>query len=291
MMRNTLGFFCVGAVLVGASALGGCGNASMSTADMAGGGADMAMAVNPCGSSAICAPSAIMDPMPLELNATNQLTFKVASAPTYSGTVNITVDRASIDALSGGKAPDVNIAVVPASFQLTGGASNSVSINLSTTTAAAAFTNQKVTLHVTDSMDSTKTLDVAFNLTVQPILTVTMTGDGKTVNGTVPNPHLWSTDNGTTINLQVRQRPLMNGVGGTTFRFLNMDASKASHIIHGSGAITHQNTAGTGTAYGTYYEVKNVNDVMNTNTDGFYCHTHGTSASNPVGERFVTFIP
>jgi hypothetical protein len=248
--------------------------------------ADMAMVANPCTSGVICTTSTIMD-QTMELNQVAQASFDVLAAPSYSGTVTVSVDSTSFNTLSGGAAPDVNIGIVPASFQLAAGGKNTVSVNLTTTTAAAAFTSKKVVLHVADSADPTKSFDVPFNLTVNPQLTITFTGAG-----TGNDLHTWSTDVGTTINFKVRSRPVSGTTGGTNFVFLNKDASGGSHIVHGDGKITHQSTNGTGTPPNGTYMVPNVNDTVNlTNADGFYCHTHNTSGSTPTGTRFITFIP
>ena len=219
----------------------------------------------------------------MDLAALNQDSFMIKSNVGYTGQIKITVQRQALDALSGGKDPDVGIAVVPALFTADAANPKRVSVNVNTSTAAAAFTNMPITLHIEDAADATKFVDLPFNLTVNANLTITVTGDG------VNTKHVYSTDNGTQVNFNVRQRPVSNGTGGTNFIFLNKDSN--AHIIHGSGKITHQSTGGTGTAPNATYTVKNVNDVMNTNVDGFYCHTHGQGSAVPGVERFVTFIP
>jgi hypothetical protein len=272
--------------MLASAAMSGCGGSTAATnADM-GASPDLAMAANPCTSGVICTKSTIAD-QSINLNDTSQAMFSVLAAPGYSGMVNVTVVRTAVDALSGGKAPDVNIAVVPGVFQLTAGTPVSVTVNFTTTTAAAAFTAQTVTLHVADATDSTKEFDVPVKLTVNPVLNINFQGDGVNVK------HTWSTDNGNTVNFNVRQRAVTgtgaNTTGGTTFNFNNKDTN--DHIIHGDGKITHQSTNGTGTPPNGTYTVANVNDVMNAGTDGFYCHTHGTGGSTPGVGRFITFIP
>ena len=282
-MRNTLGFLFVGAMLASAAALVGCGGDTTATdPDMGGGQADLAMAVNPCTTGVICTKSTIAD-QSLDLFSTGQTTFDVVGADSYSGTVNLTLDRTSIDGLPGGADPSVGITLVPGTFQMTAGAKKTVTVKFNTATDAAAFTGMAIKIHVADSVDATKSFDVPFKLTVNPTLTITFTGDGTNTK------HTWSTDNGTTTTFNVRQRPATATSGGTNFVFLNKGTG--SHIVHGSGKIKHQDTNGTGTAANATYSVNYVTDVMNTGTDGFYCHTHGTGSSNPTGERFVTFIP
>ena len=46
----------------------------------------------------------------------------------------------------------------------------------SVSTAAAAFTNMPITLHIEDAADATKFVDLPFNLTVNANLTITVTG-------------------------------------------------------------------------------------------------------------------
>ena len=247
---------------------------------------DMAMAAKVCATGDFCTTT--LDDQTLDLNALSQGSFMLMSNADYTGQISITVQRTALDALSGGKDPDVGIAVVPGIVQATPGTPIKVSVNVNTTTAAAAFTAMPITLHLQDTADATKSTDVSFKLTVNPNLTVTLTGDG------VNTKHAWSTDNGNQVNIMVRQRPVVtNGnvkTGGTNFIFMNKDGNP--HIIHGSGVITHQSTAGTGTPANGTYSVNNANDaVTRANTDGYYCHTHGQGSSTPGVERFVTFIP
>lgn len=279
-MKNTLRFLFVGALLASAG-MTGCGSDTNSIDPPPPPAPDMAEAVKVCATGDFCTTT--LADQTMDLASLNQDSFMVKFNQGYTGTVNVTVQRTALDALSGGKDPDVSIAVVPGVIQANATTPQKVSVNVSTTTAAAAFTNMPITLHLQDSTDATKFVDVPFNLTVNSNLTITVTGDG------VNTKHVYSTDNGTQVNFNVRQRPVSNGTGGTTFTFLNKDAN--SHIIHGSGKISHQSTAGTGTAPNATYVVKNVTDVMNTNVDGFYCHTHGQGSAVPGVERFVTFIP
>jgi len=273
-------------MMAAAGTMAGCGGTtSNGNSDMSKGSMDMAMAAPPCSNGVLCTNSTIAD-QTMELNAaTSGLTFNVLANPGYSGMVTVKVDQSSIMNLSGGKPPDVNIVAVPGQFPLTGGQGPmSVTLNLTTTTLAAAFTAQPITLTVADSADPTKNFTMTFKLTVSPVLTITFMGAG-----TPGNLHTWSTDNGNTINFSVRSRPIVAGMGGTTFNFLNKDTN--SHIIHGDNPITHQPVGGTGTAPNTMYTVPNVNVPMAANTAGFYCHTHNTTGSNPVGTRFVTAVP
>ena len=284
-MRNTLLFLCVGGILGAASGVGCGGGSSGSAVDMAQ-VADMT-AMN-CPTGVLCATSVVTD-QTLDLNAQSIVTVKVTANAGYSGTVNVTVDRPAIDALSGGKSPDVNIAVVPGTFQLTGGNTMPVTVKLSTTTAAAAFQALPVTLHVTDMADATKKFDVKFNLTVTNNLTITLNGAG-----TGASLHSWSTDQGATnvngsLVIQVRQRP--GAMGGTNFAFLNKDTNP--HLIHGQGVIPHQDPAGTGTSPNGVYPCNSVNNTLVIPIpDNFYCHTHGISGNAaPATERLVSFIP
>lgn len=280
-MKNTLRFLFVGALLASAG-MTGCGSES-NTTDPPPPPPDMAEAVKVCATGDFCTTT--LADQTMDLAALMQDNFMVKFNQGYTGTVNVTVQRTALDALSGGKDPDVSIAVVPGVIQANATTPQKVTVTVNTTTAAAAFTNMPITLHLQDAADATKFVDLPFNLTVNANLTITVTGDGLP-QGT---KHVFSTDNGTQVNFNVRQRPVANGAGGTNFVFLNKDSN--AHIIHGSGKITHQSTAGTGTAPNATYSVKNVNDVMNTNVDGFYCHTHGQGSAVPGVERFVTFIP
>lgn len=283
-MRNTLRCLFAGALAFAGMTVG-CGGSGSNGTDPPPPSPDMAEAVKVCATGDFCTTS--LDDQTLDLASLAQGSFKIMSNVGYTGTINITVKRDGLDALSGGKDPDVGIAVVPGVVQATPGTPINVNVNVNTTTAAAAFTAMPITLHLQDAADATKSTDLQFKLTVNPNLTVTVTGDG------VNTKHAWSTDNGNQVNFMVRQRAVVtNGnvkTGGTNFTFVNKDANP--HIIHGSGKITHQSTAGTGTPANGTYTVNNVNDVMNTNTDGFYCHTHGQGSSTPGVERFITFIP
>ena len=278
-MKNTLRFLFVGALLASAG-MTGCGGETNTDVPPPP-APDMAEAVKVCATGDFCTTT--LADQTMDLAALNQDSFMVKFNQGYTGQVKVTVQRQALDALSGGKDPDVGIAVVPGLFTANATTPQKVSVNVSTTTAAAAFTNMPITLRLEDSADATKFVDVPFNLTVNSNLTITVTGDGQATK------HVYSTDNGTQVNFNVRQRPVSNGTGGTNFIFLNKDAN--AHIIHGSGKITHQSTAGTGTAPNATYTVKNVTDVMNTNVDGFYCHTHGQGSAVPGVERFITFIP
>jgi hypothetical protein len=237
--------------------------------------------MNPCRTSAFCT-SKIADPT-LDLMTSVSTTFSVLSHPAYSGMVNLTVRRTAIDALSGGKAPDVDISLDPAVVSLGPAAPPTVTIHLSTTTAAAAFSAVPFTLHLEDAKDPTMTFDVQVHLTVRPVLTIAYDGDGHVTK------HRWSTDRGALTGVQVRQRPIIAGAGGTTFVFLNNDINP--HIIHGSGKIIHQNSALGGTPPHGTYVVPNVNDTAIMQTNYFYCHSHGLTGSDPPGARNVTFIP
>lgn len=281
-MKNTLRCLFVGALLASAG-MTGCGSATNTDDPNPQATPDMAEAVKVCATGDFCTTT--LADQTMDLAALNQDSFMIKSNVGYTGQIKITVQRQALDALSGGKDPDVGIAVVPALFTADPANPKRVSVNVNTSTAAAAFTNMPITLHIEDAADATKFVDLPFKLTVNANLTITVTGDGE-VNGT---KHVFSTDNGTTVNFNVRQRPVANGSGGTNFIFLNKDSN--AHVIHGSGKITHQSTGGTGTAPNATYTVKNVNDVMNTNVDGFYCHTHGQGSAVPGVERFVTFIP
>lgn len=276
-MRNTLRFLFVGALLVGgvAGPLGGCGNNPMSMADMA-------TTTKACATGVICTNSTIPDQsMDLATSGTPVM-FNVLANTGYSGTVKVDVNRSAIDSISGGADPDVGIAVVPATFQLMGGKTQQVSVTFTTTTAAAAFNAKTITLHVSDMADSTKNFDVPVKLTVNPNLTITFTGDG------VNTKHTWSTDNGATVNFNVRSRP--TAPIGTNFTFVNKGTG--SHIIHGDPMSIHQDPTGTGTAPNATYTVSNFNGTVNTaNTYGFYCHSDGINSSMPGGERYIIFIP
>jgi hypothetical protein len=279
-MKNTLRFLFVGALLASAG-MTGCGTDANSNPPPPPPEPDMAQVVKVCDTGDFCTTT--LADQTMDLASIAQDSFMVKFNQGYTGTVNVTVQRTALDALSGGKDPDVAITAVPGVIQANATTPQKVSLTVSTTTAAAAFANMPITLHLQDAADATKFVDLPFKLTVNSNLTITVTGDG------VNTKHVYSTDNGTQVNFNVRQRPVSNGTGGTNFIFLNKDSN--AHIIHGSGKITHQSTAGTGTAPNATYTVKNVTDVMNTNVDGFYCHTHGQGSAVPGVERFVTFIP
>lgn len=279
-MKNTLRFLFVGALLASAG-MTGCGTDANSNPPPPPPEPDMAQVIKVCDTGDFCTTT--LADQTMDLASIAQDSFMVKFNQGYTGTVNVTVQRTALDALSGGKDPDVAITAVPGVIQANATTPQKVSLTVSTTTAAAAFANMPITLHLQDAADATKFVDLPFKLTVNSNLTITVTGDG------VNTKHVYSTDNGTQVNFNVRQRPVSNGTGGTNFIFLNKDSN--AHIIHGSGKITHQSTAGTGTAPNATYTVKNVTDVMNTNVDGFYCHTHGQGSAVPGVERFVTFIP
>lgn len=284
-MGNTLRCLFAGALAFTGMTVGCGGTGNDGTNPPPAAEPDMAQAVKVCATGDFCTTS--LSDQSLELNALSQGSFQIMSNVGYTGTINITVKRAALDALSGGADPDVGIAVVPGVVQATPGTPTTVNVNVNTTTAAAAFKDMPLTLHLEDAADATKSTDVTFKLTVNPILTINVTGDGQATK------HAWSTDNGNQVNINVRQRTVTgtgaNKTGGTTFNFVNKDANP--HIIHGSGVITHQSTAGTGTPAQGTYTVANVNDTMKVNTDGFYCHTHGQGSSVPGVERFISFIP
>jgi hypothetical protein len=265
-MKNTLRFLFVGALLASAG-MTGCGTDANSNPPPPPPEPDMAQVVKVCDTGDFCTTT--LADQTMDLASIAQDSFMVKFNQGYTGTVNVTVQRTALDALSGGKDPDVAITAVPGVIQANATTPQKVSLTVSTTTAAAAFANMPITLHLQDAADATKFVDLPFKLTVNSNLTITVTGDG------VNTKHVYSTDNGTQVNFNVRQRPVSNGTGGTNFIFLNKDAN--AHIIHGSGNAT--------------YTVKNVTDVMNTNVDGFYCHTHGQGSAGPGVERFVTFIP
>lgn len=279
-MKNTLRFLFVGALLASAG-MTGCGTDANSNPPPPPPEPDMAQVVKVCDTGDFCTTT--LADQTMDLASIAQDSFMVKFNQGYTGTVNVTVQRTALDALSGGKDPDVAITAVPGVIQANATTPQKVSLTVSTTTAAAAFANMPITLHLQDAADATKFVDLPFKLTVNSNLTITVTGDG------VNTKHVYSTDNGTQVNFNVRQRPVSNGTGGTNFIFLNKDSN--AHIIHGSGKITHQSTAGAGTLPNATYTVKNVTDVMNTNVDGFYCHTHGQGSAVPGVERFVTFIP
>ena len=279
-MKNTLRFLFVGALLASAG-MTGCGTDANSNPPPPPPEPDMAQVVKVCDTGDFCTTT--LADQTMDLASIAQDSFMVKFNQGYTGTVNVTVQRTALDALSGGKDPDVAITAVPGVIQANATTPQKVSLTVSTTTAAAAFANMPITLHLQDAADATKFVDLPFKLTVNSNLTITVTGDG------VNTKHVYSTDNGTQVNFNVRQRPVSNDTGGTNFIFLNKDSN--AHIIHGSGKITPQSTAGTGTAPNATYTVKNVTDVMNTNVDGFYCHTHGQGSAVPGVERFVTFIP
>jgi hypothetical protein len=287
-MSNTLRSLFVSATLAAAAATAGCGGSTMGTPDGGPPPGDMAMPMNVCASSTFCTTSAVAD-QTLDLNVQDPngpLMIPIVANSGYSGMVNVTVQRTAIDALSGGADPDVLINPVPSGFQLTGGTPYMLTVHLGTSTQAAAFAAQPVTLHLQDAADASKTFDIKFNLTVTNILLITFTGDG------VNTKHAWSID-GTTGKFNVRQRAVVAGVGGTEFRFYPTDPN--IHTIHGNGGpIPHQGIPAQlkgGTGVPTYV-LKNVNSTMAI-TGGFYCHDHGANSEQvlPGVDRIVTFIP
>ena len=296
-MRNTLGFLFVGALLASAATMVGCGSDSTNNnVDMTGSDPDLAMAANPCGAASLCTKSTITD-QTFNLSDSGQTGFDVIGAPGYSGMVNVTMDRSSIDSLSGGKDPSVGIAVVPSNFQMTAGASKHVDIKFSTTTDAAAFAGKTIKLHVADAADATKSFDVPLKLTVNAQLTIAISGGG--VAGSL---HTWSTDSlADPLTINVRARPVTGTTGGTTFIFLNKDTG--SHEIHASAPLTHQaqgnynvapnpTTNQPTTAPQGTYQLNLVDDARSlaTQTGAFYGHNHqGGNVIN--GDRKVRFIP
>jgi hypothetical protein len=268
---------------------------------------DMASAQGPCSSGTICTTTTVPDQTLnlFESDPTGPIMLNITANPGYSGMVQASLVRTGIDALSGGQEPDVHIGVVPPVFALSGGKTVSVTLHLGTTTAAAAFAAQPVTVHFQDSADQTKGFDVKFNMTVTNVLNISLnvTGGPKTNNS-----HTWSTDavsvaNGGAFTFNVRQRAVNGTTGGTTFIWHNMDTVNA-HEVHGQGGINHQNTAAANAAPqptnnpiimttngGTYTQVLvNSTAAVANQTFGFYCHTDGQSTSDNglvPGPRFI----
>lgn len=215
----------------------------------------------PSGSFAFCAASA----QALHLGVSKVFNLTLNAAPDFEGDVNLTIDRAMLDTID--TKARVGTQLNMATVHLTPGSSTSVPIMVTTNTQAPDFSSH-FTVMATQmgGAASSSTTDVP--LQVEPIYDVFLHG-GKA-------PETWDAANpaGTTTNFS-------SHTAGVTINYYNMDTA-STHIIHGNGAVPHQNTAtplkvspGGGVAGGLYTVQLTGTTVQN---GSFYCHTHESSS-------------
>lgn len=173
----------------------------------------------------------------VNLGTTGSANYSVVAAGNYSGHLTIHIEDEEIQAIDPGK--NVNFTISPASFDIGPGQTVPFKVTNTIGTLAPDFVQHYHVVVEESSGRLRKTEEMETPFTVNPIYEIKI----NPTNNPALNKVIWSTDVIDPNTGVGKKAPvsLAQHVGGVTVRFLDYDT--APHIIHGSGAIPHQNTA------------------------------------------------
>ena len=232
----------------------------------AGGGGGGGISIVPAGAQFAISQSANLS---MNLGIAKMFQFTVTGASSFSGTVNLSVQRDELDLVDPAKY--VTITLNPSTVALSGGNSVQVQATVTTNTMAPNYNDH---FHIVGSQAGVAgvvAVSSTINLQVMPVFEMPMLG------GAVPEA--WG--GATPLNFRAN-------TAGVTIQFVNYDSALA-HLIHSGGAIPHQNAmgppltksvAGTPQAGGTYAYLVPKGAVTTTAT--YYCHLHEGVAQGRV---------
>ena len=204
------------------------------------------------------------------LSTVRDIQVGVTASADFSGEVEILVERDELDLVDNSNG--VAISVTPSRVNLQKGQTQYVNLRVETRSQAPDFNDHfhLVAREAGVANPRLSTSVVAYK--INPIIEVDLHG------GAAPEVYapMFS-------SLLVKPH-----VGGVTVRFINRDSDQ-THIIHGQGAIPHQNTGtplarANGNTPGGVYEVKVTSTTANL-VGQFYCHSHESGAQ----ARSLTF--
>ena len=205
----------------------------------------------------------------LELGDELIQTVTITAASDFSGEIDLSVDRSSIMAVSGQQ--DIVITLTPASVNLAAGASADIEVKVESLLSAPSFAMSQLKIVASASDDSALDAETNLGVQVRPVVTMRMFG------GNVPADR-W--DRPATINFRAHSQDLL-------IRFANMNTD-STHIVHGNGAIPHQNVgmpsdaaANAGEEGGVYEVTIDANDTAGS----YYYH----DIENGNFRRFMNF--
>jgi len=196
----------------------------------------------------------------LRLGVSKIVNVALSAAPDFEGDVALTVERNALDLID--TRATITIQLSQTSLHLTPGSRTTIPVRVATDTLAPTVLGSLFHVVATRMGGPAATATIEVPLTVDPIYDVYLHGGA---------PEVWDAN---AVGTPARFAPHL---GGLTINFHNLDTA-ATHIIHGNGIVTHQNTAQPlakspgGGADGGVYSIRLTQTTPQTGS--FYCHVH-----------------